>query len=81
MRLIDADALKFRDVKVTTNEIDILGFGGYLVEERKGILQEEIWNAPTIDAVPVEQCKNCVKRGSSLYYDGFCSDGERKDNG
>ena len=52
MRLIDADALKFRDVKVQTNEIDIFGFGGYIVEERKGILQEEIWNAPTIDAVP-----------------------------
>ena len=52
MRLIDADALKYRDVKVTTNEIDIFGFGDYIVEERKGILQEEIWNAPTIDAVP-----------------------------
>lgn len=52
MRLIDADALKFRDVKVTTNEIDIFGFGDYIVEERKGILQEEIWNAPTIDVEP-----------------------------
>lgn len=52
MRPIDADALKFRDVKVQTNEIDIFGFGGYLVEECKGILQEEIWNAPTIDVEP-----------------------------
>lgn len=52
MRPIDADALKFRDVKVQTNEIDIFGFGGYLVEECKGILQEEIWNAPTIDTEP-----------------------------
>jgi len=52
MRPIDADALKFRDVKVTTNEIDIFGFGGYLTKECKGILQEEIWNTPTIDVMP-----------------------------
>ena len=52
MRPIDADALKFRDVKVTTNEIDIFGFGGYLTKQCKGILQEEIWNTPTIDAAP-----------------------------
>ena len=59
MRLIDADALKFRDVKVTTNEIDICGFGDYIVEERKGILQEEIWDAPTID---VPQWIPCSER-------------------
>ena len=52
MRLIDADALTFRDVKVTTGEIDVFGFDGYYIEERKGILQEDIWEAPTIDAVP-----------------------------
>lgn len=96
MRLIDADALKYRDVKVTTNEIDIFGFGDYIVEERKGILQEEIWNAPTIDAVPVVRCKDCVSfhysgmggdngilycaKGIEMQPTDFCSYGERKDN-
>lgn len=42
---------------------------------------------PSADVVQVVRCKDCVKRGKnclsgkiSLYDDGFCSDGERKDN-
>ena len=74
MRLIDADAL----MEHLFNEIQT---DEPLVCAMETHVKYKIDNAPTIDAVPVEQCKNCVKRGSSLYYDGFCSDGERKDNG
>ena len=55
----------------------------------------EINNAPTIDAVPVVRCKDCVYKASAEVIDGFlicpasgmeicdddfCSYGERKEN-
>lgn len=46
MRLIDADALK---EKAFFHEIDNVSY----VEE------EDIDNAPTVDAVPVVRCKDC----------------------
>lgn len=47
MRLIDADAL----------ERIILSEGSY--QNMVGVLEEEIDNAPTIDAEPVVRCKDC----------------------
>jgi hypothetical protein len=45
-----------------------------------------IWNAPTVDAVPVVRCRDCMHRnGSACDYsavwvrkNGFCQWGERK---
>lgn len=47
MKLIDADALK----RI------ILSEGSY--QNMAGVLEEEIDNAPTIDAVEVVRCKEC----------------------
>ena len=65
----------------------------YLTNYATLILQE----APTVDAVPVVRCKDCIRRydtdecpmcflSGGKYYeytrdDGFCDRGERKDNG
>ena len=84
MKLIDADALKERlkEYCIDGDEqamqwYDIMG------------IDEAIDNAPTIDAVPVVRCKDCI------YYDNlcrcdllgipmerlnFCSYGERRDD-
>lgn len=48
MRLIDADALK----RI------ILSEGSY--QNMVGVLEEEIDNAPTVDAVEVVRCKDCT---------------------
>ena len=82
MRLIDADAL----IKETNEE----GAYGY-------VDAKQIADAPTINAVPVVRCKDCIRRydtdecpmcflSEGQYYeftrdDGFCDRGERKDNG
>ena len=58
---------------------------------------KQIADAPTIDAVPVVRCKDCIRRydtdecpmcflSEGQYHeftrdDGFCDRGERKDNG
>ena len=87
MRLIDADALKKRAVKVIG--IDFRSF--------KAVSTGDINHAPTIDAVPVVRCKGCKHykeiNGKSarmacfvhlltphpMLPDDFCSRGERKD--
>ena len=92
MRLIDADALKERAIRVST------------VKEHcymKAVGTHEIDKAPTIDAVPVVRCKDCkafvrnsevdTDRGDCYRYglgcirikkiDDFCSYGERRNNG
>jgi hypothetical protein len=43
----------------------------------------DIENEPTIDAVEVVRCKDCMKRKTcghtrALGVNGFCSDGERR---
>lgn len=81
-RLIDANAL----IKEAYAE----GAYGY-------VDAKQIADAPTIDAVPVVRCKDCIRRydtdecpmcflSEGQYYeftrdDGFCDRGERKDNG
>ena len=57
-RLIDADALKERAIRVST------------VKEHcymKAVGTHEIDKAPTIDAVPVVRCKDCKHRGDDTY--------------
>ena len=61
------------------------------------IVKHALEKAPTVDAVPVTRCKDCIRRydtdecpmcflSEGQYYeftrdDGFCDRGERKDNG
>ena len=82
MRLIDANAL--------IKEANADGAYGY-------VDAKQIADAPTVDAVPVVRCKDCIRRydtdecpmcflSEGQYYeftrdDGFCDRGERKDNG
>ena len=73
MRLIDADALhKYVEDKFKDN-----------VPYEWAWVLTAVDSAPTIDAVPVVRCRDCVYRYSSEYCEcrpenGFCSDGERK---
>ena len=82
MRLIDANAL--------IEEANAEGAYGY-------VDAKQIADAPTINAVEVVRCKDCIRRydtdecpmcflSEGQYYeftrdDGFCDRGERKDNG
>lgn len=82
MRLIDANTL----IKEACAE----GAYGY-------VDAKQIADAPTVDAVEVVRCKDCIRRydtdecpmcflSEGQYYeftrdDGFCDRGERKDNG
>ena len=77
MRLIDADALEVifdREDWGTPDE-------RYMPESSIG---RWIDDAPTIDAVPVVRCKDCVYRPCKQmpysYDHDYCSYGERKDN-
>ena len=83
-RLIDADALQFK-------EIDI----GYYMQPPLVVLKSDVDNAPTVAAVAVVRCRECVNRNTPdcpLAYavqwgigndepsdDAFCSYGERKE--
>ena len=77
MRLIDADALKKRAIKVST------------VKEHcymKAVGTHEIDKAPTIDAVEVVRCKDCTEHQhcrleQRLGWYGYCSEAERRNNG
>lgn len=78
MRLIDADELDMYDC--------LKSYYGDAWRDA----QEEIENSPTIDAVPVVRCKDCVYcsslftvctyngRCEPVNADDFCSMGERK---
>ena len=81
-RLIDANAL--------IKEANAEGAYGY-------VDAKQIADAPTVDAVKVVRCKNCIRRqdtdecpmcflSEGQYYeftrdDGFCDRGEREDDG
>lgn len=78
MRPIDADAL----LKAFYRELDNAILYGRIVKP----LQDLIKEAPTIGAVPVVRCKDCFLYGeckAAEFYgdDGFCSVGERRDDG
>ena len=80
MRLIDADAL--------IEKLD--------ASDESIIFEEILEDAPTIDAVPVVRCKDCVSfhysgmggddgitycaKGIEMHPTDFCSYGERKDD-
>lgn len=91
MRLIDADAM-LDDVLRQNETIKALG-----IEELTKMslticdgIKQEICNQPTIDAVEVVRCKDCVRgitefdgkycNGVFHSMDFFCADGERKDD-
>ena len=60
MRLIDANALLRHKRKMSGAD-----FGGEFWDE--AVLASDIKNAPTVDAVPVVRCKDCIHS-----YDGLC---------
>ena len=84
-RLIDADRAELYDA-----------IGRNAFRDRQDII-DLINNQPTVDAVEVTRCKDCIRRydtdecpmcflSKGQYYeftrdDGFCDRGERKDNG
>ena len=71
MRLIDADALKENFINTDANGIN-LAIDRYALKC--------IEDAPTIDAVSVVRCKECVRRKNN----GFCLEHnryEKNDNG
>ena len=88
MRLIDADALKTKAETIQT--IDCW----HMRTEKQAVLVEHIDTAPTIDAIPVVRCKDCIyyqDNNDGYPHDGcrwrpdetpdaddFCSFGERK---
>lgn len=51
MRLIDADALPRH------KQLEAMGNGKY--EDVEVVYANDIYNAPTVDAVPVVRCKDC----------------------
>lgn len=82
MRLIDADALEY---KMLYKENWLKGTG----YEAQAIWKKDIDSQPTIDAVPVVRCRDCIKWGTMfciVTMDGgkttkhfYCADGKRKD--
>ena len=80
MRLIDADTAVVMTA-TCPQEMDIDSFIAGM-----NVVLDKIYEAPTIDAVPVVRCKNCAKRGTlncDLDYCGYrrsdnwyCADGE-----
>ena len=77
-RFIDAD----RALEIVYNRGIAHPNAYHLTNYAMLVLQE----APTVDAVPVVRCKDCIahnlcKFEQSQGLDGFCSYGERKCNG
>ena len=74
MRLIDADRAELYDA-----------IGRNAFRDRQDII-DLINNQPTVDAVEVVRCKDCVSHNICKFeqfqgLNGFCSYGERKCNG
>ena len=93
-RLIDANALKERAIKMVT--VNSLGNKQHCYFKAVGT--DEIDKAPTVDAVEVVRCRDCKHRGTDdcIFHikgepadeellrkldNDFCSYGERIDNG
>ena len=91
MRLIDADELEYTRVRIFhgLNEDGTPCVGGW----NAVLMSCAIKDAPTVDAVPVVRCKDCMRRGTTdcpmleafnsypfyeLEDDTFCSYGERR---
>ena len=87
MRLIDADALiKTLETQDYSNAPNTLE--GWTPQDMTNAEIFDINNAPTVDAVPVVRCKDCLYReGSACDYSavyvrphGYCQWGRRKEN-
>ena len=90
MRLIDADAYKALHCKECPSDCGVCGLV-YGKDDMCGLIDR----APTIDAVPVVRCKDCIRRydtdecpmcflieGNYCEYtneNGYCDRGERKE--
>lgn len=76
MRLIDADALKYKQQVMYKKD------GSDDVWAEWFTTATEINNAPTIDAEPVVRCKDCKfwDECDELDENGYCHHGERKDD-
>ena len=84
MRLIDANKLGLTDFEI------LMCDGDY--KEALKLVLSKIRNAPTVDAVPVVRCKDCTyydhsyegdfcsSTGAGMDEDGYCSDGERRED-
>ena len=93
MRLIDADAL-LKSAGIFEATMGARGCGKSILHLAKAWLFNEVNKAPTVDAVPVVRCKDCVwcEQGKSyepycnhstdgmydVQRDDFCSYGERR---
>ena len=66
MRLIDADALKIRDISPSYWQVV------------DGVTEYDIEDAPTVDAVPVIRCKDCAlwNDADSEHFAGYCTEGD-----
>ena len=88
MRLIDADALW---VAFCRSEAIEDTYGSGVLGIISDILDDMLGDAPTVDAVTVVRCKDCTyyeeshegafcsSTGAGMPEDGYCSDGERRD--
>ena len=82
MRLIDADAIKI-------NYGGLAHIGPYDYEEISKYYLDQIKKQPTVDAVPVVRCRECIHRAGTpgqpnilcgqMHDDDFCSYGQRKE--
>lgn len=72
MRLIDADALDYTRIQIFygLHEDGKPLVGGY----NAVVMSSAIRNAPTIDAVPVIRCRDCISfLRYELFKDSYCS--------
>ena len=77
--IIMADEKRLIDANALIKEANAEGAYGY-------VDIKQIADAPTVDAVEVVRCKQCVSHNLCKFeqfqgLDGFCSYGERKNNG
>lgn len=94
MRLIDADALPRKEVQIKARSV--LDGRRCIYPKVDVVTVHSIENAPTIDAVPVVRCRECVhclwdgkdeKVGRCMEHhawcvlDGFCHKGEKREEG
>ena len=86
MRLIDADALA---AKIMMEAPDFMDGGSSITKAFILAMVKTRSITPTVDAVPVVRCKDCVNRhdpincrmfseGMDTSDDWFCADGERR---
>ena len=68
MRLIDADALNpfYRSMLKPYNN-------GKCLKEYMAVAMNDIEKAPTVDAVPVIRCKDCIHNVSNRITDPLCT--------